>query len=323
MRSVLLRFVSTALALSWTACSSATPVGQGEPAALPTGASSSTSQARTSSPRPSATAPAQKLAASEAWQWLRATLPEETAKLRLDESRANIDKLLSWAPGEAATVVFDRACRKLALTRNERTLDGAVHEQTTIVGNSKTVHRDSISFGFDITVVCGSDTSYEHGPGGAWVESGTSASGCFHSIGHHISDVRDGQVWYAAEQVTLKIGCASHSEQEQRCTDGTTRTCKTCSAVLLDVKPERGMQQQGSAHVTYGARRGPAPLVDCSTPCPVDELTPMIEAASAALADTAFEQLGHDAHPTLFRDRTACTAYRQKHSIAKDQIDVW
>lgn len=317
------RVARVACAIGLAGCSSATPAQQSEPDVLATSASTTSSaEAPASSPATTPAAAAAQLSPTEAWQWLRAKLPEETAKLRPDESRANIDKLLAWAPGEVSTVVFDRACRPLTLTRNETTLDGDVNETTTIEGNTKTVHRDGIAFGFDITVVCGSDTIYERNAGGAWVESGGSATGCAHSLGHNLSDVRDGEVWYSAEQVTLTVACSSRHEREQLCTDGSTRTCAACTAASVDIKRQRGLGQT-SRHGTIGVREGKAAAVDCSTPCPVDELSPMIAAANAALADKAFEQLGYEQHPTLFRDRAACTAYRRKHVIAKDQVDVW
>jgi hypothetical protein len=311
--------LGAALALTWTACSSAAPVRQSEPAAIASAPAAPPPQSSTGSE--GATAPGAKLSAVDAWQWLRKTLPKETAKLRLDESSATLEKLLALAPGQAAATFFDRSCQPLKLTRHERTLAGDVNESTSIEGRRKTVHRDGIAFGFDITVVCGSDTIYEHEASGAWVEKGGSATGCAHSFGHYLSDVRDGQIWYGAEQATLTVGCAARYAQDQRCTDGTTRTCARCTEASIDVKRMRSFTR---THATSaGVRERPNAAVDCSVPCPADELGPMIEAANAALADAAFEEIGNERHPTLFSDRAACTAYRQKHPITKDQLVIW
>ncbi len=319
------RLASVVFALGWTACAAARPsersAAPSQPA--PAAAAHTTAQSAHAAQNVTSTAPP-KLGASEAWSWLRATLPEETANLRIDESRANVEKLLAWAaPGKMATLVFDRACRPLALTRNERTLDGVVHEKTSVVGRTTTVHRDGIAFGFGITVACGSDTSYKRDPRGAWVEVGSRASGCDHAVGHNLSEVRDGQIWFAAEAVSLSIRCDHYERQEQHCSNGSRRSCTTCSGAALDVTPTHGAHHVRGEYTSSSGSEQPRVQVDCASPCPVDALIAHIAAANAALADTKFEQLGHEKHPTLFGDRAACTAYRRKHPIARSDLDVW
>jgi hypothetical protein len=67
----------------------------------------------------------------------------------------------------------------------------------------------------------------------------------------------------------------------------------------------------------------PEERVDCSIPCPADELTPRIPAVNAALKGVELEQIGLEKHPTIFRTRAACRDYAKRHRIPSDQLDVW
>ncbi|MCK9459844.1 MAG: hypothetical protein M0R80_09430 [Proteobacteria bacterium] len=115
---------------------------------------------------------------AEALAWLRAELPEESARLRpFEEDDGLLDRLLDWAPPEGTIDVYDRSCRKLELTRNESSLDGSIHLKTVTRGRTKTVSGDSISFAGYVTVVCGFQNEYERtASGSGWRPSRTTGT---------------------------------------------------------------------------------------------------------------------------------------------------
>jgi len=261
---------------------------------------------------------------AEAWAWLRAELSEETSRLRpIEETEGLLDRLLAWAAPDATFNVFDRSCRKLELTRNERSLDGPIHVKTVVRGKTKTVSGDSIGFDNYITVVCSFENEYERTAAG-WVETGASATGCADTVGYRLSQVTDTEAWYGGATVKISPKCILNREQEQRCLDGSTRVCTECKRIGIDVASQgpdaafRGVVAAAEARVPPG----PEP-VDCAVPCPQDERGAKAERVRAALADVGLLQTGLEEHPTLFRTRAACREYSKRHKMTADDRAQW
>lgn len=256
----------------------------------------------------------------DAWAWVRTERPEEAAHLRPSAAAAQLERLLAWAQPGGTVTVFDRACRPLRLTRNEATLDGDIHVRTRVLGDRKTVHGDSIAFGHGITVTCGYDLDYERTRGGKWRQAGVAATGCDTTIGHQLSEVTATAAWYGGTAVTVQVSCTSRREEAQRCLDGSTRTCAACDRIGLDVQSRES--GHGSAGVALRVPASGAP-VDCSTPCPPDVRSAKVAAVNVALRGASLERIGLERHPTLFRTRAACEAYREQHEIPPRDLAQW
>lgn len=257
----------------------------------------------------------------EAWAWLGEELPEETAELRVVDD-ALLEELLAWAPPDGAITAYDRRCRPLRLFRNEASLDGDIHVKTRVRGKRKTVSGESISFSWYIEVVCGFDNEYERGANGEWEEVGASATGCADTVGFGLSSVTGTAAWYGGALVDASVECGQTREMAQRCLDGSGRTCSSCGKLALRLRSRQPRYGVGSARSAVRVS-APEERVDCSVPCPADELTPRIPALNAALKGASFAQIGLDGHPVLFRTRAACRAYRKRHRIPAGELDVW
>lgn len=257
----------------------------------------------------------------EAWAWLREQLPEATANLRPAGDDRRLDELLSWAAPDGTITLYDRACRKLALTRNERSLDGDIHVKEIVRGNTRTVSGESISFGWTITVLCGFDNEYQRTETGAWQETASSATGCATTVGHNLSEVTGTEVWYGGAALQLSAVCVMRHEKTQRCLDGSQQTCSSCERLGLEIESSDLHHRTTTA---VGATRmfaGPEP-VDCPA-CPADERTTKLAAVNAALKGAALERVDLERHPTLFRTRAACRAYRKRHKISASERSLW
>jgi len=264
----------------------------------------------------------QPMTFDEAWAWLRAELPEETSRLRpLETADGLLDRLLGWAAPDATINVFDRSCRRLALTRNERSLDGPIHLKTLVRGKTKTVSGDSIGFDRYITVVCSFENMYERTAAG-WVETGASATGCADTVGHGLSEVSDTAAWYGGATVTISPKCILRREQEQRCVDGSVRTCATCERIGMELDSRDGHFHSAIAGVMAHLPPEPTPT-DCAIPCPEDARGEALARVNAALGKVQLLQTGLEEHPTLFRTRAACQAYAKRHKMTADDRAQW
>lgn len=260
---------------------------------------------------------------AEALAWLRAEVLEESARLRpIEENDGLLDRLLAWAPPEGTVDVYDRSCRKLELTRNESSLDGSIHLKTVTRGRTKTVSGDSISFAGYVTVVCGFQNEYERTAGG-WEEAGGWATGCAEWLGHLLSEVTDTEAWYGGAAVTISLKCIHRREQEQRCSDGSTRTCATCEQVGVETESHDGHFFRAMAGGTAVHLPPAGEPVDCSNPCPTDDRGDALPRVNAALAKVELLQTGLEEHPTLFRTRAACRAYSGKHKMTREDRAQW
>ncbi|AKV01888.1 hypothetical protein AKJ09_08551 [Labilithrix luteola] len=256
----------------------------------------------------------------EAWAWLSAELPKDTASLRPSRDDGRLERLLAWAPPGGTTTVFDRACRPLKVARNEGSLDGDVHVKTVVHDRTKTVSGDTIELGRDITLVCGFDFTYERDASGKWVKTVVSATGCATTIGHSLSEVTDAEAWYGSAPARIEVKCSSRLETRQRCLDGTERTCSKCTRVAIELDGPGHLRIPGGCAV-LGPGRRPEPA-DCAVACP-DDLGAKIATVNAALSGATFEEFRLESHPTLFRTRSACLAYRRLHAIPRDQLETW
>ena len=258
----------------------------------------------------------------EAWAWLRAELPEETAKLRpIEEADGLLDRLLAWAAPDETFDVYDRSCRKLELTRNERSLDGPIHLKTVVRGKSKTVSGDSIGFDWYITVVCSFENEYERTASG-WVETGASATGCADTVGGRLSEVTDAAAWYGGATVAISLQCVHRREQEQRCLDGAVRVCATCERIGIEADSRDGHFRSAVGGATAHLPPGKEP-VDCAVPCPPDARGETVARVNAALSGVELLQIGVEEHPTLFRTRAACREYSKRHKLTAEDKAQW
>lgn len=259
----------------------------------------------------------------EAWAWVRAALPEESGDLRLlEESEDPLDRLLGWIEPGATAVVFDRLCRKLTLTRNEASLDGALGVRAERRGKTKLVSGEAIRFDHFITLLGGFMREYER-DAGSWEEVGAMGSGCLDYLGHRLSEVTDTQAWYGGAAVTISLVCRQRREAEQRCHDGTTRVCTFCERIGLSI---RSLERHFMVSTVGGAStRTPAgpDLTDCTVLCPPDERVDEFTTLNASLEKAKFLLTDIEEHPTLFRTRAACREYRKRHRLAAEDHAQW
>lgn len=244
------------------------------------------------------------LSTEDAWIWVITKLPEE--KERFTRPRDLVPKLLAW--GKKLTV-YDRACRPLRVTNTGEALVGVINVEAHLEGAFKKVHSDELVFDSSVTAVCGSDETYER-QGGRWVLVASGGTGCAQQLGHLLSRVTPTEAWYGGESAKVELVCASRTTERQTCTDGSTRTCSTCSQLAL------GYTAAGHTIGIEPSVRG----VDCSQPCAPDELGAMLLELNAALTGAEFMKLDLEPHPTLFRTLEACQAYRRRHRVAKDEL---
>lgn len=244
------------------------------------------------------------LSVEDAWTWVITKLPEE--KGRFAQTDHLVPKLLAW--GRKLTV-FDRACRPLKVTNTGEALVGIINVEAHREGPYRKVHSDELVFDSSVTAVCGSDETYER-QGGRWVLVASGGTGCAQQLGHLLSRVTPTEAWYGGASAKVELVCASRTTERQTCTDGSTRTCSTCSQLAL------GYTAAGHTIGIERSVRG----VDCSQPCAPDELGAKLLELNAALTGAEFMTLDLEPHPTLFRTLEACQAYRRRHRVAKDEL---
>ena len=259
------------------------------------------------------------MSTADAWSWVREREPAGLAGFRpLGDVHELRSALLGWATPGMATVVFDRSCRRLELTRNEDSLDGTIHQKTEIRGATKTAHADSIVFNDRITVVCGSDTTYEKTATG-WLEATVGATGCFSQLPHWLSQVTETGVWYGDEHVKLSFKCGLITSVNELCRDGSQRACATCTGLAIEVESADHRSVRQTRTMTSRSEQA-----DCSAPCAEDSIpSATLARVNAALAKTEFIEHGHDPHPVLFRSRKACEEYALRHPMAAAERTLW
>ncbi|MBI4701883.1 MAG: hypothetical protein HY744_12145 [Deltaproteobacteria bacterium] len=260
------------------------------------------------------------ISVAEAWVWLRAELPEEASRLRpFDPTEDLLGRLLGWAAPGKTIDVYDRSCRRLRLVRDDASLNGTIHEKTVTRGKTKTESGESIELGDHITLLCGFSHGYERTRDG-WRENAVSATGCAAAVGHRLSQVTDTAAWYGGELVSIAVKCTLRTQREQRCRDGSVRTCTSCEELRMEVASPASRTAWGSAQARASA--GPSP-VDCAAPCPPDEKGTRLAQVNAALAGVKLLQVGMESHPTLFRTRAACLAYASTHAMSAADRPPW
>ncbi len=296
----------------------ASPAGALEVAAVPRPAAVAVSApAAAEIPAPPGPEASARPSFDEAWGWVKAQAPAEAAELSAVEPSKLVAALLDWAPPGGTITVFDRACRPHEVTRGERTLSGPANVTTTISGNTKRVHEDTVQFGFDTFFTCGGEGTYER-RGGAWELVESSATGCMSTPSKHISKVTEDEVWYGGETVKVALYCASRAREVQECRGGGQRVCSVCNRLGIGVKTGHGRGGQSSIQSSTKVDG-----VDCTVSCPADLISEKIALYDPALAGVSLERRSDEPHPSLFRTRAACRAYARAHLVKASEVMTW
>jgi hypothetical protein len=170
---------------------------------------------------------------------------------------------------------------------------GRGRETTTIRGNHKTVRFESITIGeHGISVSGPHGDEYTRDARGRWQPDGAFGVG----RGAAIAEGTVGSV---------ERGAADYDGYE-RCADGSTRRCSRCTELTaLRQAPNRWSGAGGMAGVV-----GPGEPVDCSQPCPPNDLGDRVAALGLAVEGRRF--LGtEDPVAAVYADASTCRGDRR------------
>ncbi|MBW2701612.1 MAG: hypothetical protein JRF33_12420 [Deltaproteobacteria bacterium] len=147
---------------------------------------------------------------------------------------------------------------------------------------------------------------------GKWEEVGGGGMGCFEPRPGLLSRVTKDAVWYAGDEVSLKIRCRWVTVETSPCIGGGKRVCRHCRSLRVEVLQARHLRQF-PGEVTM-RQSGSKPL-DCSAPCPKNSLIETRDRLNQYLEGKEFfspEASGEG--PVLFRSLKACRRHRSKTS---------
>jgi hypothetical protein len=218
--------------------------------------------------------------------------------------------------------VFDRACRPAQVKRTDDQLMGMLSREVTRTGRSLSESYDEISLGLRMDEYGCNSVEYERDGSGKWLVVSRQGLGCVRMIGHALSHVTENAAWYEAALVRLSIDCRNVVSEETPCADGKTRVCERCEAWRVAVH---------SLESNFGISRRPArrrvqlPLADvCDSACAVNAPPLDVQRANEALRERKFLYIPDpEAHPLVFRTKTACRAYGKLHRFAADELEAW
>lgn len=229
--------------------------------------------------------------------------------------------LLSWAEPEGSITVFDRACRPVEVTRDERALYGVMSRGIKRDGASITEEYDQIWFGSRIEISGCHFLEYERNAAGKWTAGKFTTMSCSEQIGNDLSQVSGDAAWYSGKPAALSLECAGKLIEKTKCPDGSVRACDRCTS----------FQPSPYLMSPTGYRYAPSPVVAwqtsteaCGTPCPIDPLVADVERANEALVGRVFFVMSEEnAHPFLFKTKRACLAYQRIHRFKQHELEAW
>jgi len=274
--------------------------------------------------------PVQELSREEQ-QWLQTHVPQLSNFEPVEEGL--IDKLRSWIPRGTRGTLFSPRCEPMT-SESGRLLVGTLHRPERIehgvplgippnplkLGDRKTVHSDKLHLGAQATFYCGSEQVYERGSNKKWKLVQQAISGCMDIVGAKLAKVTDDAVWYVDEGtlVNLRLACEPREHHyEERCQDGTVRTCTTCSRWTLTTANQGSVFASGAPQ----ASQSPSFDGDCSKPCQSGVGAIELEHFANFLGGT-FIELRTLRHPLVFRTRDACLAYQKSQRPSQADMGI-
>jgi hypothetical protein len=249
---------------------------------------------------------------AEQWKWALSVLPQLSGYQPLDLGGSPMEELRKWVPPGKSITVYDERCRPIRVSLHEGVLSGDTNIQTTYHKGVKKVEALTVEYGTTIAYLGPGWTEYEKNAKGKWVEVGGGGMGCLETRPGVLNKVTRDAAWYGGFVASLNVVCGSPLSWTDTCLDGSSRVCKKCNSLRLEVHsvtPGIGVGRFG----TTGAGIHPDKPVDCSIPCPVDTKANEREKLNRILKGREFLSIGTgQGVPTLFRFRKTCEKYRIK-----------
>lgn len=248
---------------------------------------------------------------AEAWRAACAELPELGSYRPLFLEPRPFDELMAWVPEGKTIRVYDENCKPIDLVRHEGHLAGDMEEKTTFHKGLKRISARTAHFGLDVSYTGPGWTDYERDEEGRWQEVGGGGMGCFEIRAGTLGRVTREAAFYNGTLVTFEVVCWSQLEELGKCADGSPRKCQRCEGIRLDAKsnsPGRMIRYRGPM-----VRQSSSKPVDCSRPCPADELGARVERLNRYLDGKRFISTDEfDSGAALFRSRKACRRHRAR-----------
>ncbi|MCA9650133.1 MAG: hypothetical protein KC501_09505 [Myxococcales bacterium] len=241
---------------------------------------------------------------SPTWEWAVSVVPalgEHSQLSPSPEAYARFSRWFAQGPRTFYIRVHDR-CHRVRGSVDE---GFSFRETVTTAGNTRTRTAYGLMIApSGITETGPGGTTYQRDEQGRWQEVGGFGMGCAQTIVHEsISREEDGVAYFDAYHYTLTAECSHRIHEEQRCQDGSTRTCTRCAGVHL----QPHASNRGWGRAAYGVGQPvPPPLHDCTQPCPVDEWTPRLEPLAQVLEGRVFHGEGTTGEGVLFRRSKDC-----------------
>lgn len=190
---------------------------------------------------------------------------------------------------------------------------GKARQRTTYRGKTKHTSWITIEVSAGGVIESGpSSATFQRTSDGGWENVGVSAFGLAEIlVRSHLSSVEGDTVFYGDFEYTLSIECAATNTVQQTCTEGGSRVCERCARLFARRKarsPGRAFGHAYTGRATVSSDR-----VDCSIPCPADQLLPLIEPLQAIVVGRVFSAT--DSRRTgVSRTKQACERTREKRA---------
>jgi len=244
------------------------------------------------------------LDADARWAWAVERMPELAEHAAGDRIELEA-RFAEWFPDEGRVFVrtADGKCTPVVGGWDGDVFVGKARERTRIEGKTKESSWVNVEIAPSGVVENGPHgITYTRNAKGKWEESGGWGIGCMDIIvDRSISAVHDDAIVYAGYAYTLTIECNGTRTDEQRCTDGTTRTCTTCATLVALQHADRMGFGHGRTRMTVRAHDP----IDGTEPCPSDTVGPLVEPLSAIVKGRRFYGTT-DLQGAVYRTRRAC-----------------
>lgn len=259
------------------------------------------------------------MAPADRWSWAVTAMPELAGHREIGASDPPFAEFRAAQRERTTLWVRPRGERCFAVRGawDEHGFAGRGRETTTIDGAHKTVRFESIDIGeYGISASGPHGDEYTRDARGRWRLSGGFGIGSGQQIAARtVSAVERGAAYYGGHVYTVTIACGAVSHRDDRCSDGTKRRCSRCSELTA---------RRHSADVAWASSgtigvTAPGAAVDCSQPCPPDDLGEKVAALNLAVEGRRF--LGADEPvAAVYADARACRSDRRMRAAPPDGL---
>jgi hypothetical protein len=238
------------------------------------------------------------------WAWAVERMPALAEHVAIDRAEL-LAQLPEWFPeGRVFVRVGESAkCFPIEGAWTGDAFVGRARERVTTKGRTKerVWYTVEVSPSGIIETGPSGETSTKNAQG-KWEVTGGFGTGCMDVlVQRSVSEITPDAVRFAAYDYTLTIECAGTSKTTDVCEGGGTRDCERCSS--LWAQPHASGMGFGRGSIAMHATKSTP--IDCSTPCPPDSLTPLLEPLNAIVKDRSFTGTT-TMEGAVYKSRRAC-----------------